>query len=98
MTSRRMGWVLAALGAGLALTAAGRSPAGGSPPPAAQPAVLSLHSSPSTVPAYTPASSRSEAEVIEAARLIGIPVVRAARFPAGSPVAFFCAAALSPSQ
>lgn len=55
-------------------------------------------SAPSGVPAYVPGNSQAEAAIIDAARLIGIPVVRAARFPAGSPAAFFCAAALADRQ
>jgi hypothetical protein len=50
------------------------------------------------VPAYVPAASKIETEVIEATRWLGIPVVRTARFPAASPVAFFCASALADRQ
>jgi hypothetical protein len=50
------------------------------------------------VPAYVPAASTTEAEVIEATRWLGIPVVRTARFPTASPVAFFCACALGDRQ
>jgi hypothetical protein len=50
------------------------------------------------VPAYVPAASTTEAEVIEATRWLGIPVVRTARFPTASPIAFFCAGALADRQ
>jgi hypothetical protein len=39
-----------------------------------------------------------EADVIDAARLLGIPLVRTPRFPTGSPAAFFAASALSDRQ
>src|SRR5437870_4043247 len=50
------------------------------------------------VPAFAPPASRTETEVIDAARLLGIPLVRTQRFPTGSPSAFFCAAALADPQ
>jgi hypothetical protein len=96
-----------ALGAGLALMmgvasvrlARGSSlPAPPSAPLSPHPSSLIPDRSPTGVPAYVPGGSQAEAEVIEAARLLGIPVVRAAQFPSGSPVAFFCATALSDRQ
>jgi hypothetical protein len=39
-----------------------------------------------------------ETEVIDAARLLGIPLARTQQFPAASPSAFFCAAALADPQ
>jgi hypothetical protein len=39
-----------------------------------------------------------ESDVIDAARLLGIPLVRTPRFPTGSPAAFFAASALSDRQ
>ena len=56
------------------------------------------HPSPSGVPAYAPVASRAEAGIIDATRLIGIPVVRTGQFPSASPVAFFCASALADRQ
>jgi hypothetical protein len=52
----------------------------------------------SAVPAYAPAASQAEAAVVDAARLLGIPLVRTPRFPSVSPVAFFCASALADRQ
>jgi hypothetical protein len=46
------------------------------------------------VPAFAPPASGTETEVIDAARLLGIPLVRTQHFPTASPSAFFCAAAL----
>lgn len=42
-----------------------------------------------------PPASQAEADVMDAARLLGIPLVRTSRFPVGSPVAFFNASALA---
>jgi hypothetical protein len=101
------GWAFLAVAAGVGLTAGGaaRLPAWSSPSSVPAPAIspahpssLNPHPSPTAVPAYAPDGSRAEVEVIEAARLIGIPVTRAARFPSDSPVAFFCASALSDRQ
>jgi hypothetical protein len=101
-TSRVVGVVIAA--AAISGSGAPMPAVWGSEP---QPLPARLSSHPSTflprpsssgVPAYAPAASRAEADVIDAARLIGIPVVRTAQFPMASPVAFFCAAALSDRQ
>jgi hypothetical protein len=95
------------MGAGVVMAAAGclKGPAWGFEPQALHSTRLDPHPSsliprpsPAGVPAYAPAASRAEAEGIDAARLIGIPVVRTAQFPSGSPVAFFCASALSDRQ
>lgn len=92
--------VVGAVAAAAAIVADGavRTAVWGSEPQALHSTGLNLHPSPTGVPAYAPPASRAEAAVIEAARLIGIPVVRAPQFPAGSPVAFFCASALSDRQ
>src|SRR5207245_740434 len=66
--------------------------------PRDQPSTFNLQPSNLGVPAYAPTASNAEAEVIEAARWLGIPVVRTPLFPSASPVAFFCACALSDRQ
>jgi hypothetical protein len=53
---------------------------------------------PSSVPAYEPARATDEAGVINAARLLGIPLARTAQFPSASPVAFFSTACLADRQ
>jgi hypothetical protein len=53
---------------------------------------------PSGVPAYVPAGATQESDVLDAARQLGIPLVRTSRFPTGSPVAFFSTASLTDQQ
>src|SRR5262249_23758348 len=53
---------------------------------------------PSAVPAYAPAGSQAEAGIVDAAQLLGIPLVQTPRFPSTSPVAFFSTAALADRQ
>lgn len=65
---------------------------------AIQSARIDAQNPPTIVPTYVPAGSRAEADVVEATRLIGIPVVRTSQFPAVSPVAFFCTAAMADRQ
>src|SRR4051812_23320174 len=92
--------IVGVMGAGLALIALG-SPlfaSANQPARSTSPAATNSQAQaavPSAVPAYAPAASRAEADVVDAARLLGIPLVRTARFPSASPVAFFSAAALA---
>jgi hypothetical protein len=98
----------ALLGAGAllaGLVAGDRQPAWSAETPATaavstnpQPAAGTLRPVGFSVPAYAPAASKTEADVIEATRWLGIPVVRSSRFPSESPVAFFCAGALADRQ
>jgi hypothetical protein len=64
----------------------------------AQQPAATARPAPSSVPAYAPAGSQAEAGIVDAARLLGIPLVQTSRFPSTSPVAFFYAAALSDRQ
>lgn len=88
---------LAMTGAGFAVPAAAPRPID-APPSAVRAAERTPGTAPSSVPAYAPAGGTEEAGVVDAARLLGIPLTRTSRFPTASPVAFFSTASLADRQ
>jgi hypothetical protein len=92
--------ITAGVAAALTLTSITGAQAAGAAPgaPLSPPAARASQAAPSSVPAYAPAGAAEEAGVLDAARLLGIPVARTAQFPAASPVAFFSAACMADRQ